>query len=258
MTVGIVIACKDGIVIGADRKVTRSRGTRIKSLEDKIVKLKFRDGRNLLVCSSGGSDYARRAIEAIDPSELGRDVDCSAYRDMIEGRISRLQSRLADRGLEYDATLLFGMIDVNDTPVIGHTIPSGLTEMEHKGYFTTGIAAPYAELVLQDSYVPIISVADAKLIVGGLIERIGKVDNDVEGMDVFSICVKVNEIEELTWAERRGIEQEPLSFNFKEELDDLRKAIGTWQRFADYQEKVRKEQEEKERKSKRNRNSRND
>ncbi len=228
VTIGIAIACKDGVVVGADRKVTRSRGTRIKSLEDKIVKLRFRDGRKLLICSAGGSDFARRAVEAIDPSELGSDVDCASYRDMIEGIVSRLQARLANKGLEYDATLLFGMIDIRDAPVIGHIVPTGLTEMGHEGYFTAGIAAPYAELVLKDSYSPQISIEDAKFIVGGLIEKIGKVDNDVEGMDVFSISVSDKKIKALTQAERQAIGQTAFSFNFKHELEDLKKTVETW------------------------------
>lgn len=233
VTVGIVVACKDGVLIGADRKVTRSRGTRIKSLEDKIIKLQFRDGRNLLVCSSGGADFARRAMEVIDPSEWGEDVDCSAYRDMIEGRISRLQARLNERGLDYNTTLLFCLIDVGDKPVIGHITPSGLTEMSYSGYFTTGIAAPYAEIVLKDSYSPKMTIEDAKLIVGGLIEKIGAVDNDVEGMDVVSLSAKDKQVKELSWAERQGIQTQPLSFNFKEELDDLKQAIDDWQEFQE-------------------------
>ena len=68
VTVGIVVACKDGIVVGADRKVVRSRGTRVKSLESKITRLMFKDGRNLLVCYSGTGDFGRRGIGAIDPS----------------------------------------------------------------------------------------------------------------------------------------------------------------------------------------------
>ncbi len=237
MTVGIVVACKDGIIVGADRKVTRSRVTRIKSLEDKIVIMQFRDGRNLVLCSAGGSDFAKRAIELIDPSDLGRDVDCSAYRDIVESRIARLQARLSDRGIDYNATLLFAMVDIDDKPIIGHITPSGVTEMRNEGYFTTGIAAPYAELVLQDSYSPDMIVDDAKLIVGGLIDRIGKVDNDVEGMDVFSMSLKDKKVKGLTEAERQGLEQEPLSFNFKEELEDLREAVREWQSFLDQMEK---------------------
>ena len=245
MTIGIVVACKDGVVIGADRKVVRSRGTRIKSLEDKIVKLQFRDGRNLLVCSSGGSDFARRAVEQIDPSDMDRDIDCSTYREIVESRISRLQSRLSDRGILYDADLLFGMIDMGNKPTIGHITLSGLTEMRNQGYFTTGIAAPYAELVLQDSYAPDMGIEDAKLIVAGLIERIGKVDNDVEGMDVFSISVTNKKVQGLTTAERRGIEQEPLSFNFKEELEDLRQAVSHWQQFFEFRKKRLAERQKK-------------
>ena len=233
MTVGIVVACKEGIVAGADRKVTRSRGTRIKSLVGKIHKLSFRDGRSLLVCGSGSADLTERAVDTIDPSDLDKDIDCSLYRDMVEGRISRLQSRLADRGLNYDAALLFAMIDVNNKPVIGHITSSGFTEMKHEGYFTTGIAAPYAELVLKDSYSPSISVEDARLIVGGLIEKIGEVDNDVEGMDVLFISLKDKEVKELAWADRQGIKMKPLSFNFKDELDELKQAIKDWQEFLD-------------------------
>lgn len=239
VTIGIVVACKDGIVVGADRKVTRSRGTRIKSLEDKIFKMSFRDGRAVFVCSSGGVDLARRAVDAINPGEFGREVDCAMYRDMIEGRISRLQSGLSDRGLEYDATLLFGMIDTNSKPVIGHIIPTGLTEIANQGYFTTGIAAPYAELVLKDSYSSQMSIEDAKLIVGGLIEKIGKVDNDVEGTDVFCISAD-NKATELTWEERTAIGDKPLSFDFKNELNELKDSVDHWRKLFAELKKTKK------------------
>jgi 20S proteasome alpha/beta subunit len=235
VTVGIVVACKDGVVIGADRKVTRSRGTRIKSLEDKVHKLLFRDGRSLLICYSGSGDFAERAIAEIAPSAF--DADCSFYRDVIESRISRLQQRLADRGVNYDATLLFSAIDLNGKPTIGHVTPSGVTELKTQGYFTTGIAAPYAEIVLKDSYSRQITIEDAKLIVGGLIEKIGTVDNDVEGMDTFSLSAKDKQVKELSWAERQGIKTQPLSFDFKEELDDLRREIRHWQEFEARMEK---------------------
>ncbi len=231
MTVGIAVACKDGVLVGADRKVTMFRGTRIKSLENKVFKLSFRDGRNLLVCGSGGTDLTRRALDAIDPTEFDRDIDCALYRDMIESRISRLESRLSERGLEYNATLLFGMIDTDDKPVIGYVIPTGLTEIRNEGYFTTGIAAPYAELVLKDSYTPQMSITDARLIVGGLIEKIGNVDNDVEGMDVSYISVANKEVKELTWSERQGIKDNPPSLNFGRELDKLKKAIDGWHKL---------------------------
>jgi 20S proteasome alpha/beta subunit len=248
MTVGIVVACKDGIIIGADRKVTRSRGTRIKSLEDKIYKLSFKDGRNFLVCSSGGADLAKRAITEIDPSGFREDADCSFYRDIIEGRISRLQSSLNEKGIQYDVTLLFGTIDIDGKPTIGHITTSGLTETKNDGYFTTGIAAPYAELVLQDSYSPSINVEDAKLIVGGLVQKIGQVDNDVEGMDVFTILKTDKKFKELSWAERRAIEEEPLSFNFKDELDALKAKIAYWQKLLEKVQrkavkKIKKEQQ---------------
>lgn len=229
VTVGIVVACKDGVVIGADRKVTRSRGTRIKSLEDKVHKLLFKDGQSLLICYSGSGDFAERAIAEIDPSTF--DADCSFYRDVIEGRISRLQQRLADRGVNYDATLLFSAIDLNGKPTIGHITPSGVTELKTQGYFTTGIAAPYAEIVLKDSYSRQITIEDARLIVGGLIEMIGTVDNDVEGMDTFSLSTKDRQVKELSSAERQGIKLKPLSFDFKEELDDVKREIKDWQEW---------------------------
>jgi 20S proteasome alpha/beta subunit len=166
VTVGIALVCSDGVVIGADRKVTMSRGTRIKSLESKIFTLAFRDGKQFLVCVAGSIDHAKRAMLEINPCNLDT-LDCSKYRDMVESNISRLRWRLSDRGLTYDATLLFGMIDIGNRPVIGHIMPSGLVEVKYDGYFTAGIAAPYAEIVLKDSYEARISVEDAKLIVGG-------------------------------------------------------------------------------------------
>lgn len=256
MTIGIVIACKDGIVVGADRKVTTSRGTRIKSLEDKIFKLSFGDGRKILICGSGGVDLAKRAINEINPSSLAEDIDFSLYRDMIESKISRLQLRLSDRGLQYDATLLFGMIDIYSKVVIGHITPSGLTETKNQGYFTTGIAAPYAEIVLKDTYSSEISIEEAKLIVGGLINKIAQVDNDVEGMDVFYILtVDEKDVKELNWAERQGIvEKNGFSFNFKLELQAVKKNVDYWQKFLESYEKEKKDKEKQKREKKPSKN----
>lgn len=200
-----------------------------------------------MVCSSGGADFARRAIYEIDPSTFREDIDCSFYRDIIEGRISRLEYDLRKKGIEYDATSLFGTIDIDGKPTIGHITPSGVTEIRNQGYFTTGIAAPYAELVLKDSYALEMSVEDARVIIGGLIEKIGKVDNDVEGMDVFYISVADRKVKELAEWERMGIAGNPLSFNFKEELDDVKKAISRWREILKtLREKETKKKPEKE------------
>ena len=244
VTVGIVVACKDGVVVGADRKVTMSRGTRIKSLEDKVFHLSFRDGRNLLACGSGGMDLVRRAIERINPNDCDKDVDAFAYRDMVERQIALLRRILAERGLDYDADLLFGMVDIDNKPFIGHITPSGLTETRTVGYYTTGVGAPYAELILQDSYEPTISTEDAKLIVAGLIEKIGTVDNDVEGVDVSWISARDKQVAKLAWWERTGISRKPLSFDFREELGDLKEEI---ERLKDFAMKVLEEAETKKR-----------
>jgi 20S proteasome alpha/beta subunit len=237
VTVGIGIVCENGVVIGADRKVTMSRGTRIKSLENKIFTLTFRDGKKLLVCGAGTTDHLKRAMSEINPYNFDT-LDCGTYRDLVESNISRLRLRLSDRGLTYDATLIFGMIDVGNKPVIGHILPSGFVEIKYEGYFTTGIAAPYAEIVLKDSYSKDISLEDAKLIAGGLIEKIGKVDNDVEGMDVFCISVIDEQINELTWSERHAVSEEnSFSFDFKRSLEDVRKVIKHWDDLLEEAEK---------------------
>lgn len=228
MTVGIAVVCQDGVVIGADRKVTMERGTRIKSLEPKIFTLTFRDGKNLLVCVAGSIDHAKRAMLEINPYNFD-SLDCSTYRDWVEGNISRLRLKLSDRGLTYDATLLFGMIDIGNRPVIGHIMPSGLVEVKYDGYFTAGIAAPYAEIVLKDSYSKDIGVTDAKLIVAGLIDKISKVDNDVEGMDVFYISTVNEQIDGLTWSERSAVTgEDSFSFDFKRNLEDVKRIVKYW------------------------------
>jgi len=242
MTVTIAIVCSDGVVIGADRKVTMSRGTRIKSLEQKIYTLSFRDGKKLLICGAGSTDQVRRAMFEINPVTLDT-MDCNAYRDMVESTIARLRWKLSERNLIYDATLLFGMIDAHK-PVIGHITSSGLVELKYEGYFTEGIAAPYAEIVLKDSYSKDMSVDDAKLIVGGLIEKIGKVDNDVEGMDVFYMASTDERIDGLTWEERQAvISEDSFSFDFKRNLENVKSNIEYWKNLL---KKPEKEEQHKE------------
>jgi 20S proteasome alpha/beta subunit len=228
VTIGIAVICNDGIVIGADRKVIMERGTRIKSLENKIFTLSFRDQKKLLLCVAGTFDHAKRAMAEINPWNIDT-LDCGSYRDMIESNISHLRWKLSQRGLTYDATLLFGMID-RGTPVIGHIMPSALVELKYDGYFTAGIAASYAEMVLKDSYSKNTTIMDTKLMIGGLIEKISKVDDDVEGMDVFSMSTVDERIDDgLTWEERNAITSEDMfSFDLKQNLPTVKANIKYW------------------------------
>jgi 20S proteasome alpha/beta subunit len=239
VTVCVEIACQDGVVIGADRKVVRERGTRIESLEDKIVRLAFQNGNPLLCCSAGGADLASRAISLIDPSGWPGNVDADSYRDSVERAIAGYTASLNARGIMNDSILLFGMINLNDEPVVGHITPMGLTETRRSGYFTAGIAAPYAEMVLQDSFHEELNIQDAKLIVGGLIVKIGQVDNGVEGMDVLTISSQSRSAEEISFAERQAIETTPLSFDFSEELDEVKEEIEYWLAWEEQRERAK-------------------
>jgi 20S proteasome alpha/beta subunit len=230
VTIGIAVACSDGVVVGADRKVTRYRGTRVKSLEDKIYRMQFKDGRSLLACSAGSPDLAFRFLASMNPAKLGEEIKVYGYRDFVESEISALASSLSKKGIDLDVAILFGMVD-DGCPYIGHVIPTGLTEVRYTGYFTTGIAAPYAELVLHDTYSPALSVEDTRLIVAGLIDRIGKVDNDVEGMDVFYIQAADGETQALTPAERQGLNFAPFSFDLRGDLNTVRAAIQRWEQL---------------------------
>lgn len=230
VTIGIAVACSDGVVVGADRKVTRYRGTRVKSLEDKIHAMQFKDGRKLLACSAGSADLAFRFLASINPAELGANVKVYGYRDIVESQISGLASQLSQRGIDLDVAILFAMVD-DGCSYIGHIIPTGLTEVNYRGYFTAGIAAPYAELVLHDTYSPELSVGDAKLIVAGLIDRIGKVDNDVEGMDVFYIQAAGGSAQCLSLAERQGLNTAPFSFDLRSDLDAVKASIQRWEQI---------------------------
>ena len=52
-------------------------------------------------------------------------------------------------------------------------------------------------------------------------------------MDVFTILKTDKKFKELSWAERQAIEEEPLSFNFKDELDALKAKIAYWQKLLE-------------------------
>ena len=144
--------------------------------------------------------------------------------------MTRLIAEPQVRGQTYDATLLLGLVNETDGPFIGHITEIGLAESQRSGYFTAGIAAPYAELVLKDSYSPEISCYDTKLIVAGLIDAIGKVDNNVEGLDVYSIP-STRTVEPLTLAERQATREMPLSLDFTEELDEVKERVEFWDDF---------------------------
>jgi 20S proteasome alpha/beta subunit len=229
VTVGIAMTCKDGIVIGADRKVTRYRGTHVKSLETKIVSSQFKDGRIVLCCYAGNYDFANRILVEINPEIIESPLGCDDWRDIIETNVCKLSDKITGKGLEFDTTILFATIDADSTPTVGHVTTTGGTELGTERYFTTGIAAPYAEFVLNDVYDANMSIYEARLMIASLIHKIGEVDNDVEGLDVYAIkSDSPKKIIELTKAERYAIDDTPLSLHFMEDLDTLKKEIKTW------------------------------
>ena len=111
VTVAIAVTCVDGVVIGVDRKVTMSRGTNIKSLQNKVYSLSFKDVREFLACGAGSTECAKRGIDSINPSDYD-SLEASVYKDMVENKISRLrQGRLSLSFIRFERSLIKGIAE---------------------------------------------------------------------------------------------------------------------------------------------------
>jgi len=186
MTIGITCACKDGVVVGADRKTIEGE---LKRFNTKISKLSFGENRGLLLMQAGNPTDASRAVREIDPAKLGLNDDSISLDNylMAVGRpVSEFYHEYRGRlGFEPEFWFIVATID-STGPTIGRIFNNGRTEMGST-YFTIGSARPTAEPILSE-YDANMSLDDMERFVGYAIQKVTMIHNDCEGVNVFRIA----------------------------------------------------------------------
>lgn len=186
MTIGIACACKDGVVVGADRKTIEAE---IKRFNTKISNLPFGENRGLLLMQAGNPTDASRAVKVINPANLGlndNSVNLDDYLMAVERPISEFYHEYRGRR-GYDPDFRFIVATMDRTgPTIGRIFNNGTTEVG-SAYFTIGSARPTAEPILSE-YNGNMNLDDMERFVGYAVEKVTMIHNDCEGVNVFRIA----------------------------------------------------------------------
>ena len=191
MTLGIVLTCSDGVVIGSDKKTVRNKGVNIQRHTSKIHKFELSSGNPLFCCNAGARTIAHRVLGQIDPGEHPADKTGSFTRYMSEV-VERLIPQFArehksKHGEVPNFRLALGTIQ-NGDPIVATVYPSG--HFDYDGQYTAiGSGSLLAEHFLRDPYISGCDLEEARRIVGYIIQRVAEVDSNVDGIEVTSVDV---------------------------------------------------------------------
>lgn len=199
MTLGIVLACDDGVVVGSDTKTVRDKGVEIQRHTSKITEFELANGNPILCCHAGAKTVAERALGHINPQEYGDDrtSDFSTYMtQVVEMIIPKFASDYRDKHGDIP-DIRFGMGTIEgDEPVISTIYPTGEFDYDEQ-YTAVGSGSLLAEHFLRDPYVNELSLDRARLTVGFIISIVSDIDSNVEGLEVYSISNE-GDMEELS------------------------------------------------------------
>lgn len=191
MTLGIVLNCTDGIVVGSDRKTVRDKGVSIQRKTTKINKFSLGPDHPLLCCQSGARTVAQRVLSQIDPDfveiESGEKMSFPTYMNqVVEKKIPQFaRNYKAKHGDMPNFRLGMGTIHEN-RPVAATVYPTGEFDYDER-YTAIGSGSLLAEHFLRDPYAHDLSIEEGRKFVGYIIQRVSQVDSNVEGIDVRSI-----------------------------------------------------------------------
>lgn len=187
MTLGIILCCEDGVVVGSDRKAVRDKGVSIQSKHRKIEQFSLEEP--LLCCIAGSRTDARRALAQIDPERFNGEEPLS-FHEFLTDHVERIIPQFAadyqeKHGRIPNFQLGFGTI-ANTNPIATTVFPTGQFDYEHQ-YTAIGSGSLLAEHFLRDRYCNGLGIDDARKYVGYIIQRVAEIDSNVEGVDVLSI-----------------------------------------------------------------------
>lgn len=191
MTLGIVLNCTDGIVVGSDRKTVRDKGVRIQRKTTKINKFSLGPDHPLLCCQAGARTVAQRVLSQIDPDfvevESGENLSFPTYMNqVVEKNIPQFARNYKTKHGEMPNFRL-GMGTIrDDQPVAATVYPTGEFDYDER-YTAIGSGSLLAEHFLRDPYAHSLSIEEGRKFVGYIIQRVSQVDSNVEGIDVRSI-----------------------------------------------------------------------
>jgi len=189
MTLGIVLTCSDGVVVGSDKKTVRNKGVNIQRRTSKIHKFELSSGNPLFCCNAGARTIAHRVLGQIDPGEHSADKTGSFTRYMSEV-VERIIPQFArehksKHGEVPNFRLALGTVQDGE-PIVATVYPSG--HFDYDGQYTAiGSGSLLAEHFLRDPYIDGCDLEEARRIVGYIIQRVAEVDSNVNGIEVTSV-----------------------------------------------------------------------
>jgi 20S proteasome alpha/beta subunit len=189
MTLGIVLTCPEGVVIGSDLKTVRNKGVDIQRPNSKITPFKLGDDVPLFCCHAGAKTVAERVLGQIDPEQHDDDKTenfTSYMSEVVEWIIPQFAQNHAEKHHEMP-NMRIGMGTIqNGQPVAATVYPSGQFDYDEQ-YTAIGSGSLLAEHFLRDPFVNGCELEQARKVVGYIIQRVSEVDSNVEGIEVTSI-----------------------------------------------------------------------
>jgi len=189
MTLGIVLTCEGGVVVGSDKKTVRDKGVNIQKQTSKITYFELSNKTPVFCCHAGAKTVAERVLGQIHPDEYSADKT-SSFTNYMSNVVEEIIPKFARQyhskhGDVPNLRIAMGTVQ-NDEPIASTVYPTGKFDYDET-YTAIGSGSLLAEHFLRDPYVGECNIEDARKLVGYIIQRVSKVDSNVDGIEVMSI-----------------------------------------------------------------------
>lgn len=236
MTLGIVVNCSDGVVVGSDKKVVQDKGVQIQRLDSKVQQYNLAENCLVLCTIAGASTVGQRILARIDPQQVDEQLDFWGYMSEVVERIvpAFASSYLSKHGNFPNTTIALGGItrdpDGNCYPIGATVYGDGNFDYEFQ-YTAIGSGSLIAEILLRDAYSYDLTIERGRELVAYVIHRVSEVDSNVEGFHINSINLN-GEIESidnnfliaLQMAKIQGI---GFQLNIEDHLNSIREVLNS-------------------------------
>jgi len=192
MTLGIVLLCDDGVVVGSDKKVVQNKGVTIQRESSKTIDYRLANNNPLVCCYAGAKTVAERMLTRIQPNvgnfDSQEEPRFSTYMtEVVERRIPRFAQEYKQKHGEIpNSNIAMGTVLDDGSPTAATIYPNGTFDYEDR-FTAIGSGSLLAELFLRDNYSENIDIEEGRKFVGYIIQRVSEVDSNVEGIEVKSI-----------------------------------------------------------------------
>lgn len=189
MTLGVVLTCSGGVVIGSDKKTVRDKGVDIQRHTSKIHRFELSSSSPLYCCNAGARTVAHRVLGQINPNQHAADKTGS-FTNYMSNVVERIIPKFSrdyqnKHGRMPNFRLALGTIQKNE-PIVATVYPSGQFDYDER-YTAIGSGSLLAEHFLRDPFVEDCDLEQARKLVGYIIQRVAEVDSNVDGIEVTSI-----------------------------------------------------------------------